>query len=238
MIPKKIHYVWLGGKEKSVSSNICINSWYEKLHDYEIIEWNEYNLDLDKIAKENRFFAQCRKYKLWAYMADYIRLMVLYEHGGIYMDTDVQVNKSYNPLLDDHFFVGLEVGNYIGTGVIACESKNQLIKEVLDFYNESVWNSELYTIPQIMTKVLENKSKECMSIYPMEYFAPYDYNKPFDRAAITANTYAIHWFAGSWSNKKEVGTFLETKHIKSKFKRCLIILKKNIKYYYKKIRGL
>lgn len=236
MIPKKIHYIWLGGDEKSHLSNICINSWYEKLHDYEIIEWNESNLDLDKISRENYFFAKCRKYKLWAYMADYLRILVLYEYGGIYMDTDVQVLQSYNPLLNNHFFIGLEVGNYIGTGVIACEHHNPMIKKALDFYNDLIWNSELYTIPQIMTKILETVDKKGSSVYPMYYFAPYDYNTSFNRSVITKNTYAIHWFTGSWANKKEVSTFLQTKHIHNKTKKAIIIFKKNLGYYIRVIK--
>lgn len=236
MITKKIHYIWLGGNAKSNLSNICINSWYEKLYDYEIIEWNESNLDLDKIANENRFFAECRKRKLWAYMADYLRLLVLYEHGGIYMDTDVQVLKSFNSLLDNHFFIGFETGNYIGTGVIASEPKNPIIKKTLDFYNELIWNTELYTIPTIITKVLETEKMNGTSIYPMEYFAPYDYTSSFERSVITDNTFAIHWFVGSWADKKEISTFLQTKHIHNKIKKAIIIFKKNLGYYYRKLK--
>lgn len=238
MIPKKIHYIWLGGNKKSNLSNICINSWYEKLYDYEIIEWNESNLNLDKIASENSFFAKCRQYKLWAYMADYLRLVLLYEHGGIYMDTDVQVLQSYNPLLNNNFFIGLETGNYIGTGVIASEPHNSIIKRTLDFYNELIWKTELYTIPQIMTKTLENIDKEGWCIYPMDYFAPYDYNTTFNRSIITKNTYAIHWFVGSWGDKKEISTFLQTKHIHNRKKKAVIIFKKNLVYYIRVIKRI
>lgn len=236
MIPKKIHYIWLGDKAKSNSINICINSWYEKLYDYEIIEWNESNLNLDKIASENRFFSECRKRKLWAFMADYLRLFILYEYGGIYMDTDVQVLKSYNPLLNNNFFVGLEANNQIGTGVIASEHKNPIIKKTLDFYNDLIWNSELYIIPEILTIILEKENSKSCSVYPIDYFAPYDYRMPFDRSVITKDTYAIHWFVGSWTDKKEISTFLQTKHIHNKTKKALIILKKNLAYYYRKIK--
>lgn len=120
MIPKVINYIWLGSGEKSKLSNICINSWYEKAHGFEIIEWNENNLDLDQIAKNNLFFAECRKRKLWAFMADYLRLKILYEHGGIYFDTDVQLLKPLDDLLDTDFFAGYEYDYkhelQIGTG--------------------------------------------------------------------------------------------------------------------------
>ena len=93
MIPKKIHYIWLGRNKKDRASQICLNSWKTNLKDYEIIEWNEDNLPLDSIAQHNRFFYYCRKYKLWAFMSDYLRLWILYKEGGIYLDTYVQLLK-------------------------------------------------------------------------------------------------------------------------------------------------
>ena len=108
MIPKKINYIWLGGKPKSNFANICLETWRERLQGYEIIEWNENNLELDRLCKENRFLLECRKRKLWAFMADYLRLYVLYNFGGIYMDVDVQVLKSFDDLLDNQMFIGYE----------------------------------------------------------------------------------------------------------------------------------
>ena len=108
MIPKIIHYIWLGGKPKPNVVNICINSWREKLSDYEIIEWNEKNLKLDEISSKNKFFSECRKRKLWAYMADYLRLWILYQYGGIYIDTDMQIIRSLDSLLDCDFWIGEE----------------------------------------------------------------------------------------------------------------------------------
>ena len=79
MIPKKINYIWLGGKPKSNFTNICLETWREHLDNYEIVEWNENNLDLDRLCQNNKFLAECRKRKLWAFMADYLRLYVLYK---------------------------------------------------------------------------------------------------------------------------------------------------------------
>ena len=81
MIQKKIHYIWLGGKQKSKLTEICINSWKRVLPDYEIIEWNENNLEIEELCKENRFFKKCYELKLWAFVSDYIRLYVLYKYG-------------------------------------------------------------------------------------------------------------------------------------------------------------
>lgn len=169
MIPKIIHYIWLGSNVKPNIVNICINSWKKELPDYEIIEWNENNLNLDEIAAENRFFAECRKRKLWAYMADYLRLKILYEYGGIYFDTDVQVLKSFNSLLNERAFIGYEAENYIGTGVIASEKGSGAIKNFLEFYNDEIWNSKLFTIPQIITEICSRQPDIDITIFP-QYF--------------------------------------------------------------------
>ncbi len=82
MIPKKIHYVWIGGAKGNLE-NICINSWREKLPEYEIIEWNENNFDIEKEIKGKRFLEECYKQKLWAFISDYIRIKALYEYSFI-----------------------------------------------------------------------------------------------------------------------------------------------------------
>ena len=239
MIPKKIHYIWLGGKPKSNFSNICINSWYEKLNDYEIIEWNEANLNLDQLCEKNAFFRECRRRKLWAFMADYLRLYELYEHGGIYMDVDVQVLKSFTPLLNNKVFIGYEYCTRLGegvvthgTGVIGCEKHNPIIKKCLDFYSEEIWNSDIYYVPSILTEVFEKSSSTEYTIFPVEYFAPYDFRlKRFDRKCITNDTYAIHWFEGSWKDNIQIGQFLKVKHIKNPIEKKAMQGINLLKYY-------
>ena len=230
MIPKKIHYIWLGKKEKSNLVNICIRSWREKMPEYEIIEWNEDNLDIDKICKENKFFSECRKRKLWAFMADYLRLKILYENGGIYFDTDVQALKSMDDFLNNNYVIGMENETEVSSAVIACEKNNQLIKKFLDFYNEEIWNQHIYIITQIMTKVI--KQQENVTIYPKFTFSPIQYEERFKEDCIKSETYTIHWFNASWNENIQVHTFLEIKHIKNPILRNLKKLKKTMKYYY------
>ena len=234
MIPKKIHYIWVGGKPKSNLTNICIRSWKEKLPDYEIIEWNENNLDIDKICKENKFFAECYKRKLWAFVADYLRLKILYENGGIYFDTDVQVLKNMDELLNQEYVIGMENSTDVSSAVIACEKECELIKKILDFYNNRIWNEHIYVINQIMTKVI-NEQKEEIKIYPKSAFSPIEYEEEFNDTCIKDNTYTIHWFSASWNSKKEAYTFLEVKHIKNPIKRKLLSIKKALGYYKRKL---
>lgn len=237
MIPKKIHYIWLGGQPLSKISSICINSWKEKLPEYEIIEWNEKNLDLDRICRENRFFAECRKRKLYAYMADYLRLRILYEQGGVYMDTDMQVLKSFDELMDTNFLIGHAPYGMIGTGFIGSEKGCPITKRILKFYDKEIWKSNLFTIPDIMVYLFD-KEKFDVKIYDKEYFSPCAYDKPFSPDDVTANTYMIHWYEGSWTLNKQVVLFLMTKHISNPVKRRLIIAKKWVGFYLRKYRLL
>lgn len=239
MIPKVIHYIWLGSKQKPNLVYICINSWKKELPDYVIREWNEENLDLDKIAAENKFFAECKRRKLWAYMADYLRLKILYEQGGIYFDTDVQVLKSFDSLLNNSICLGMEAKNYIGTGMIACEPKNALIGKVLNFYQDEIWDKDLFTIPSIITYILDSNPdlKEQASIYPMEYFSPYDPWLPYEDKSVTENTYCIHWFQGGWVDSPAIRRFLAVKHIKNPLVRSAKILRGEIGAVYRRLRN-
>lgn len=235
MIPKTIHYIWLGGNDKSKLSKMCIYNWREKLSDYEIIEWNESRVDLDEICRQNRFFAECRKRKLWAFMADYLRLKVLYENGGIYFDTDIQVIKPFKLLLDREVLIGYEkdyAGNLqIGTGVIGCEKGNPIIKECLDFYNNEIWNVPFYTIPRVMERVLQGKNVEILS---NEYLTPFAFNESINYQNLDDKTYTIHWFEGTWSDKLEVRTFLKIKHIKNPIIHEVAKVWEIIKFYIRK----
>lgn len=241
MIPKRINYIWLGEKRKNNLSNICINSWKEILSDYEIIEWNEKNLDLELLCENNRFLAECRKRKLWAFMADYLRLYILYNYGGIYLDIDVQVIKVFDEFLDNRIFIGCEyfsqdgtAKQVHGTGIIGCEPGNEIIKKCLEFYDKQIWEQNVYIIPEIFTIVFEKESADKYRIYPADYFAPYDYRKEFQYECIKPETHAIHWFDNSWSENKHVRLFLRTKHIKNPFKRKVVQLRNYFAYVYHK----
>lgn len=233
MIPKKIHYIWLGGNPKDNLVNICIRSWKEKMPDYEIIEWNEQNLDIEQICRENKYFRECRKRKLWAFMADYLRLKILYENGGIYFDTDVQALKSMDDFLNYECVIGMENEKEVSSAVIACNKNNSLIKKMFDFYNDRIWKEPHYIITHIMSELIEEE-KSPINIYPEYTFSPMKYDAPFDESCIHEDTYTIHWFNASWNQKKEVFTFLAIKHIKNPIKRSLMYIRKWLGYYYRK----
>ena len=91
-IPKIIHYCWFGKKEKPEIVKKCINSWTDKLKEYEIIEWNEDNFEMNS----NRFITEAYRLGKYAFVSDYVRLYALYEYGGIYLDTDVEIYKEFS----------------------------------------------------------------------------------------------------------------------------------------------
>jgi mannosyltransferase OCH1-like enzyme len=218
-IPKLIHYCWFGNCKKSKDIKKYMNTW-KILNDYKIIEWNENNSDL----KNNKFVKDAYNNKKWAFVSDYIRLKVLYEYGGIYLDTDVEVKNKFDNLLDNNMFLGFIYNCSVGTAVIGSIPKHPIIKELLDLY-ESVAlengyseyknkkfsniklanNNDLFTL-YLLTKYpnfkLNNKKQQFLNItiYPKEYF---------EIEPILGEHYSIHRCNGSWikeqtNNKKYI----------------------------------
>ncbi|MGX8127579.1 glycosyltransferase [Clostridioides difficile] len=220
MIPKKIHYVWFGGPKGNIE-NICINSWKEKLPEYEIVEWNEKNFDIEKEIKGNKFLEKCYKRKLWAFISDYTRIKVLYEQGGVYMDTDMQILKDITPLLENNRLIcGYEDDReYINGAIIGVEKGHPFLKDLLEYYEKEVLTSSLFTIPKIMTHLMEknykkidpNNYEEGIRVYDKEYFYPFGFKEDFTPECITENTFGIHWWGKSWAKKRNY--FLESKHL-------------------------
>ncbi|MEF1327667.1 glycosyltransferase [Vibrio campbellii] len=235
MIPKKIHYVWVGNNEKSDFVNACIRNWKMVLPDYEFYEWNETNLDMKDIFSKSTFIKDCYDRKLWAFVSDYIRLKVLYEHGGIYLDTDITLEKDISPLINASFFIGKENEKYISAGVIGSTRGNGILRELINFYEREIYQVDFYTIPRVITHVFEKNENfdGLATIYPPEYFYPYYYTECFNESKLTENSYAIHWWGKSWGGDDH--SFLKTKHL-SGYRRLLVKLKCKLRSYADYIR--
>ncbi|WP_223896818.1 glycosyltransferase family 32 protein [Lactobacillus huangpiensis] len=132
MIPKIIHYVWVGGNPKPKNIQRCMKTWTKHLQDYQIIEWNEQNFDIH----ENKYVEQAYQAKKWAFVSDYIRAKAVYEMGGIYMDTDVLVLDDLHDLLGNRAFVGFENKENPFTAVFGAEKGHPLIKDMLSYYDD------------------------------------------------------------------------------------------------------
>lgn len=215
MIPKIIHYCWFGGNPLDNKSKKCIESWKKFFPDYEIKEWNEYNFD----CTQCQYSAEAYKEKKWAFVSDYARFKILYEHGGIYFDTDVEVIKDFAPILEQGAFMGSESPDAskksaVNPGLgIAAPAGLDFYKEIIENYENSTFYKEngelnLYTIVERTTDFLKKYGLKNINniqdvagirVYPKEYFCPIDMET--GKLEITENTYSIHRFAGSWENK-------------------------------------
>ena len=210
-IPKTVHYCWFGKGKKSKMVNKCMESWKKYLLDYKIIEWNEDNFDINS----NLYVRQAYEAKKYAFVTDYVRLYALYNYGGIYLDTDVEVLKSLDEFLEYDGFGGFESKEYCCTGILGCKKENMIIKEFLDSYENDIFlknNNEFNEITNIVrfTEIccnhglkLNNKEQEIngFKIFPKTIFSPLN-ARDIDNA-LSENTCTIHYFAGSWLTKKE-----------------------------------
>lgn len=242
MIEKKIYYVWVGDGKKPNIFYQCHGSWCENLKNYEIIEINEINFDMEKHLKENRFFRECYERKLWAYMSDYMRVHYMYEHGGIYLDTDMEIIKDISPLLNEEtkFFLGYENEKFLSVGIFGCEKRSPFLADVIKFYEQEIWEKPLWTIPKIFTYIMEKKygltnkrenelQNGKIKLYPKQYFYPYGLGEVFSQECIKEDTYGIHWWADSWTSLK-ARLFLESKHL-SGLKKIIKKLRIRARYY-------
>lgn len=208
MIPKIIHYCWYGGKPLPELAQKCLESWHKYCPDYEIIRWDESNTDL----VSNQYVKEAYESKKWAFITDYVRLKALYEVGGIYMDTDVQVIASLDAFLTNKGFSGFENENQVPTGIMAAEKGNQFIGYLLHDYDnrhflDADGKPDLKTNVDTITEIslekglrLNNKYQvvEDFTFYPSDFFCPKDSRTL--KIHLTENTVTIHHFAGSWVN--------------------------------------
>lgn len=201
MIPKKIHYIWFGKGEKNDRIKHCIESWKKYLPDYEIIEWSEDNFDVNF----NDFTKKAYENKKWAYVSDVARFWILYNEGGIYLDTDVEVYKPIDEFLENSAFVGFEDTYYLSSATIGAEKGNPVMKMILDYYNcidfkmYDDWKDYIKyeeTSPCIISNIIgllgmnrnldQEQHIKNITIYPRSYFFT------------EGEGWAYHSFNGSW----------------------------------------
>ncbi len=212
---KVIHYCWFGGKPLNKLAKKCINSWKKYFPDYEIKEWNESNFDFNCC----QYVKEAYEAKKWAFVSDYARYKILYQQGGVYFDTDVEVIKPFDDILSKGAFMGCENSKgekiSVASGLgCAVEPNNEFYKLMLESYEKDSFileNGELnlYTVVDRVTDALIEKGLEdseeiqeiCgIKIYPTEYFCPIDINT--GKKKITKNTYSIHHYQASWKSSK------------------------------------
>ncbi|ARN71581.1 hypothetical protein BST91_07970 [Nonlabens tegetincola] len=232
-IPKVIHYCWFGDRPLSPLMKRCIDTWKNHCPDYEIKEWNLSNIELDIEFAQNAY-----NKKKWAFLADYIRFKVLYEQGGIYMDTDMYLISSFDKILKHKCILGFEAENLINCAFMASYPNHQLIKECLKYYQEPFEDYKFkLAIPRVTSRAVARLygfdefalgtyiSNSEVTIYPPEVFYPYPYNKnrslnPNFISFATAKTIGIHLWNNSWVEFDEFELLRRSSFVAS-FKRMI-----------------
>ena len=229
-IPKKIHYVWMGGKEKPEQIKRCMKTWKKFLKDYEIIEWNESNFDINS----HPFVKKAYEAKKWAFVSDYVRAYAIYNQGGIYLDTDVLVVDELDQLLNNRAFVGYEAPNLPFTAVFGAEAGHPLIKDMLDYYDGLEINFEFSDNNTLsVSKLLIDKygceigNKDQTLIEDIHVYREGVLCNPSEESI------TVHVFLGSWLNnntlKNRIREYLRIR-LNSKFRINMYCKYRDFKY--------
>ena len=196
MIPKIVHYCWFGKKDKPASVKKYIETWKAILPDYEIKEWNEDNFPIDRI----KFTSEAYSVGKYAFVADVARLHALEKEGGIYLDTDIEVVRSFDDLLARDYFIGYEHFGTIGTGVIGASKGIDFIKGFLNTYYDKPFikfDGTYNDTPNssLLMKYINDNHLD-IDISKIDYFCAKNYQT--GKIERTCNTYCIHHYSASW----------------------------------------
>lgn len=208
MIPKTIHYCWFGNNKLPKKAVKCIDSWKKMCPDYEIVCWNEGNFDVH----QNPYLSFMYDEKKYAFFSDYARLKIIEENGGIYLDTDVELVKPLDDLIELDAYYGFETTDYINTGLgFGAIPHHISVQALLKEYEPLIDHPDIVGCPILNTQALKCLGLVCNGIqqdikgariFPIDYFNPFDDST--GKLNITKNTISIHWFSKSWATKSSV----------------------------------
>lgn len=212
LIPKVIHYCWFGGNPLPEIAKKCLESWKTYCPDYKIVEWNEKNFDINAWD----YVREAYEEKKWAFVSDVVRLYVLVNYGGIYMDTDVEVISSLDPLLKYEAVSGFESQTAVPTGLMGSIPHQELFEELLSEYKNVHFKKADNSID--MTTNVTRITNTCLkyglkpnntlqtikglTLLPKDYLCPKDFESKI--ITITKNTLTIHHFDGSWRSIEDL----------------------------------
>jgi hypothetical protein len=192
MIPKVIHYVWVGNNPLGTLQKQCIASWKQHLSDYTFTLWNEENVPAEVL---NHSYVQAMSaQKKWAFVADFIRFWALEREGGIYLDTDTEVLKSFDSLLAHTAFFGKTKDGVTAAGVIGAVPHHQAIADILKVYEQDREYTPARTSPRTVTDVLATGSYPDVTVYDYQYFNPCD-----DGEVCTSEKLAVAYTKNHWA---------------------------------------
>ena len=211
MIPKKIHYCWFGDKPFPELTLRCMESWRKYCPGWEVVRWDESN----SLPLETAYPRQAYEAGKWAFVSDYVRLKALWEQGGVYLDTDVELTASLDNLLEQEGFCGFESAEKVATCLIACTPGHPLIGRMLEEYESLSFLREdgsldCTTNVERVTALLKKKglvpdgtvqTVDGLTVYPPDWFSPKDLTT--GKITRTPNTRSIHHFKASWMTRRQ-----------------------------------
>lgn len=208
MIPKIIHYCWFGGKELPKDVKKCIKSWKKKCPDYEIKRWDESNFDINS----NCFIKDAYMRKAWAFVSDYARLKIIYDYGGIYLDTDVELIKNLDEVLKYKAFFAQQQSGEINTGLgFGAEKKSSIVNKMLVDYETMKFdyeNKECIACPILNTKAIKQEGffisdeleiRDNIIILPAKYMDPFSSGEKVENL-LCQETLSIHHYSATWTS--------------------------------------
>ncbi|SDM30950.1 Glycosyltransferase sugar-binding region containing DXD motif-containing protein [Catalinimonas alkaloidigena] len=216
---RKVHYCWFGSSlPPQVAENIA--DWQRLNPEFEFCEWNDKNSDITDYPYAQQALAERR----WSFLSDVVRLQKLYEQGGFYLDTDVELIKPFRLLEheSDCLIMGYIQNCALGTAVIYSPPAHPVIGDVLEEYKHirsGCWpvNNRVFThyfinnLPDFLLNGQRWKSdKHKISIYPKEYF-----EKP---AWQREQGFSIHHCSGSWTKSNSQPTNFTTRKLTASYR--------------------
>lgn len=211
MMVDMIHAIWLGDRMPALS-HACLDDWSKMGFEFQL--WTDSDDRIQGWINSCEFAKKCYKRGLYAFVSDYLRLKILQEVGGLYLDTDVTIRRNPFPLFaNSKFVICHETEEYLGTAAIYAESDSKILSELISFYENDIWRSHLYIGPQIATHVIKARGlyeSEPCKILPAVYFYPYQ-QEPL-RFECPKDSYLVHWFQHSWKRSPGMA-FLKAKHL-------------------------
>lgn len=211
-IPRTIHYCWYGPARISPLGQSCIESWRKTMPDYAIERWDESRLD-----RSIPYVDMAYRARKFAFVADYMRFKTLHDHGGIYLDTDVEAIRPFDELLGESLFLGVEQPGKIGAGVIGATPGQPFLKLVLERLNEEAARRagpSYQPIPELVTQLARANPGCAPTLFPEDYFYPYNPFSPVElrrkplQSNMSERTFAIHHWEGTWLAAAPLGMLI------------------------------
>lgn len=206
-IPRVLHYVWVGGAEKSPLMRECMATWQTHCPDYKVIEWNEKNFDMNR----SPVLKNALETRNWALVSDIMRAYILYENGGIYLDTDIEIYKPLDELLDNKFFMGYETRHWVNTPIIGSVKGHAVLEPLIRLYNSPlgleltnfmcvhIYSAMFLKMYGIRPNGKMTRTDE-VTLYPRDYFFPQHYLT--HKYKITKNSIVNHKCSCTWHDPK------------------------------------